>query len=368
MHVSTARSWRGGENQVWLLARGLKERGHRVKVVAPPGTPLLERCAGAGIETHALNFCCEVDPIGVWRLAGVLRRERPDVLHLHDGHSVLPGQFAARLTPKGAVGVVAHRRTVFPLKGRWKYQGRVDRIVAISAAVRDRLVADGIEPGRVAVVFSGLDFGPLESSGAGRAEFRRKLGVADSELLVAYAGALTAEKRHRDMLAAVKRADEALKGRGHRGVHLALAGVGDQEQALRTEVREQGLEGQVHFLGFLKDVRPLWAGSDAAFFASDAEGLCTALVEAQGAGLPAVITRAGGMVEVTADGETGFVAGIGDVAALAAALAKLAEDPALRQRMGQAGAERVRRAFSADAMVAGVLGVYRQLTAGGAAK
>ncbi|MCY3023726.1 MAG: glycosyltransferase [Planctomycetota bacterium] len=377
IHVSTATTWRGGENQIWLLARGLRAREQRVLVLAPPGAPLLERCAAADIPAQALGLRGELDLRGAWRLAALLRQEQPDILHLHDGHAVLAGRLAAWLVGKGRVRVIVHRRTAFEVKGRWKYGGGVDRIIAISAAVRDRLLAAGIPAGRVAVVYSGLEFPPFalasaeaETTGApqGSGEavaLRRTLGIPESAVLVAHAAALTAEKRQCDMIAAVALANETLKATPGTGVHLALAGSGEEEESLRGEARRRGMEGRVHFLGFVADLRALWGASAVALFASEAEGLCTALIEAQGAALPAVVTRAGGMVEVVADGESGYVVEIGDTAAMAAALVKLAGDEKLRRRLGLVGARRVRAKFAMDAMVDGVLQVYRSVCSRG---
>jgi glycosyltransferase involved in cell wall biosynthesis len=371
VHLSTARTWRGGENQVWLLAKGLQQLGQKVLVLAPSGAPLLERCASAGVPAQALGFCCELDPLGALKLAILLRRQKPDVLHLHDGHALLPGQVAARCSGLRGLRVVAHRRTAFEVKGRWKYGARVDRVIAISAAVRDKLLAAGIPGRKIAVVHSGLEFapvgsGPLEGDAAAQeaAALRKRLHIAESAALVAHAAALTAEKRQLDCIAALARANAILKERRRPGLHLALAGEGEEEERLRQEVSRRGLGTAVHLLGFMPDLRPLWGASDIALFASEAEGLCTALMEAQGAALPAVITRAGGMVEVVAADESGLVVEVGDIEGLAGALVKLAEDAGLRQRLGSAGARLVRENFSCKAMVEGVLRVYLELASG----
>src|SRR5947207_3432284 len=113
VHLSTARSWRGGENQVFLLACGLRDLGQRAVVVAPIGAPLLARCAEKKIETQALKVRAEWDILGAWKLAKFLNKWRPDILHLHDGHAILPGKMAARLSRLKSLKIVAHRRTVF---------------------------------------------------------------------------------------------------------------------------------------------------------------------------------------------------------------------------------------------------------------
>jgi hypothetical protein len=277
VHLSTARTWRGGENQVWLLAKGLQQREQKVLVLAPPGAPLLERCASAGVPARALGFCCELDPLGALKLAILLRRQKPDVLHLHDGHALLPGQLAARCSGLRGLRVVAHRRTAFDVKGRWKYGPRVDRVIAISAAVRDNLLAAGIPERKIAVVHSGLEFtpGPLEGDAAAQeaAALRERLHVAEGAALVAHAAALTAEKRQLDCIAALARANAILKERRRPGLHLALAGEGEEGERLREEVSRRVLGTEVHLLGFMPDLRPLWGASDIALFASEAEGL-----------------------------------------------------------------------------------------------
>lgn len=365
IHLSTAKTWRGGENQIFLLASGLAMRDHRVLVVAPPGSPLLERCIEAKIPTHALKVR-EVDPFGLVKLMKLIRRERPQILHLHDGHAVLPGQLAARMLPASKTKVVAHRRTVFPLRSKWKYAGRVNRVVAISQAAKDCVVAAGIAPDRVRVVFSGLEFPPANQSGllrAAGASLRETLKLTSETQLIVHAGALTAEKRHADMLHALALVRSKMKDKSSLNVQLALAGSGVEEQNLRELARSLGIADCVHFLGFLRDVNPLWGAGCMALYASEAEGLCTALIEAQAAGLPAVVTRAGGMVEVVEEGTTGRTVDIGDRNALAERMTELLLNDLSRKAMGLAARERARRLFSADAMVAGIEGVYEELWA-----
>jgi glycosyltransferase involved in cell wall biosynthesis len=361
IHLSTAKSWRGGENQVWLLARGLISRGQRVLVLAPHNAPLLERCRQSGVPIGTIHPSGELDFVAAARLTRLLKREKPQVLHAHDGHAVLPAKFAAWFRPRASLKFVAHRRTVFPLKGRWKYQGRVDRIVAISAAVRDRLLADGIPESSIRVVFSGLEFPEMTRGGLDGQALRQQLGIPEDAFVLAHAAALTGEKRQRDILGSLSQALERVKGSHDANVHLIIAGTGKLAQTLQTDARQLGIEKNVHFLGFMQDLRPVWSASSAAIFASEAEGLCTALIEAQAAGLPAIITRAGGMVEIVDDGRCGITTAVGDIGALAKAIEQLAGNRDVCNKMGEAAAQNARAKFSADRMVDGVLNVYREL-------
>jgi len=361
VHLSTARTWRGGENQLYLLARGLRARGQRAVIVAPPGSPLLERCVAEGIETRPLRVRGEIDIFGAWKLSRMLREIRPEVLHLHDGHAVLPGKWAAQLSRLKGLHVFAHRRTVFKLKGRGKYSGRVDCVIAISQAAKAEVVKAGIAPESIRVVYSGMDFPDTLAPDAPEVRaFRDRFGIPANAFLIAHAAALTSEKRQGDILDALELTNRNLKERGLGGVHLALAGSGTLEQELKQAAATRGLDVCVHFLGFQTDLRPLWAAASMAIYASEAEGLCTALIEAQGAGLPAAISRAGGMIEVVEDDATGVIFSIGDTHSLSQAILELRENDARRTRMGEKARARARALFSADAMVDGILNAYRE--------
>ena len=146
LHLSTAKTWRGGENQLLLLAKGLQRQGHQILIAAPKDSPLHHRAKDIEVPTRVLTIRGDVDPAGVYRLAKVLREMKPQILHLHDAHSVLAGQLAVRSCSKESIRVIAHRRTAFRIRSKWKYCGRVNRIIAISAAARDQVLAAARRP------------------------------------------------------------------------------------------------------------------------------------------------------------------------------------------------------------------------------
>ena len=124
---------------------------------------------------------------------------------------------------------------------------------------------------------------------------------------------------------------------------LRMVGEGPMLEALAFACHQLGVKDQVRFLGALPRarIRDEMRAADVFLQASDSEGFCNAVVEAQAMGLPVVCSDAGGLPENVADGESGFVVPRRDPGALAGKLAVLARDPALRRRMGQAGRQRV---------------------------
>jgi len=365
VHLSTAPTWRGGENQVFLLARGLPGHGHTATVIAPRGAPLLERCREAQVPVRELNAR---GLLGAWRLSRLIRKLRPDILHAHDGHAVIPAKLALHLA--GAAGrdvkLVAHRRTIFRLKSRSKYSGRVDCVIAISNAAKAELVKMDIPEKNCRVVYSGIECPkPLPRNAPDVLALRRMLGIQEGAFIIAHAAALTAEKRQADMIDALAKLNARLGAQGvppKQHAHLVIAGSGPLLEDLQRRAMNLGLNDRyVHFTGFSRELKTLWALADVALFASEAEGLCTALIEAQAAGLPAVVSNVGGMPEVIEDGATGVIFEIGDVDAMARALAALETDSARRLRMGAQASARARAHFSSAAMIDGVAAVYKEL-------
>jgi glycosyltransferase involved in cell wall biosynthesis len=141
-----------------------------------------------------------------------------------------------------------------------------------------------------------------------------------------------------------------------------LEQAGAYENELRAEAEGLGVSDRVVFAGYRDDVAGLLAGCDVFCLPSFAEGLPLVVLEAMAQGKPVVATSVGGTPELVRDGETGLLVPPGDVEALQRALALLLGDGPLARRLGEAGRERVRTAFSAAAMEAEILRIYELRT------
>ena len=126
LHIDTARTWRGGQNQALLTVLGLRGLGHRTVLVAHPQGELRRRAA-EGLDLIGLAPRTELDLAAAWRLARVLKQIQPEIVHAHDPHGVA---VAAAAIGYGGMAVkptlVASRRVDFPLKlnalSQWKYR------------------------------------------------------------------------------------------------------------------------------------------------------------------------------------------------------------------------------------------------------
>lgn len=355
LHVDSERPWRGGQNQVLLLMRRQRARGDDPHLAAPGEAALSARASAEGFPIHPVAMRGTWDLASVRALAGVMRGLLPEVVHWHAARAHAIGAMASVLAPDPAR--VLSRRVEFPVRGslgsRLLYSIPIDRVAAISNAVREALVRSGVEANLIDVVPSGIDPAP-EADPLPRAEVRGRLGCGAGEVVGIVVSALSPGKGHGQLLRAMASAAPRAPN-----LRLWIAGYGPLAAGLKVELRALGLEATVAFLGFRTDVPALLRSADFFCLPTRSEGLGSSILEAMSAGLPVVASRVGGVPEVVEDGRTGALVPLDDVAALADWMVRMATDADLRRSMGESGAVRA-RAFSADRTAEGTYQVYQR--------
>jgi L-malate glycosyltransferase len=359
LHIDTARTWRGGQNQVLLTVLGMRALGHRAMLVAHPAGELRQR-AREGLELVPLTPRTEMDLSAAWRLARVIARERPDVVHAHDPHGVAMAALALSMSTQPAKPpLVAARRVDFHLKGnalsRWKYR-QVDCFICASEFIRRMLIGDGVEQARAVTVHEGIDLGRVEA--APRADLHAEFWLPRDAPIVGNVAALVPHKGHRHLLDAALLVVQKLPD-----VRFVIAGEGELRASLERQIKDLALEKHVVLAGFRPDVLSVHKGFDLFFMSSSTEGLGTSLLDAMACGKPVVATSAGGIPEVVSDGQTGILVPPRDHEAMARALIALLHDEHAQQVMGAEGLLRVREKFTAERMVQETLAAYRRVGA-----
>ncbi len=232
----------------------------------------------------------------------------------------------------------------------------VDAIVANSEAVaawnRDRY---GVNSSILHVIRNGV-VPVLPESSAERRRLRAGLGAAEGDVLVGAVGTLREVKRHELLIDAF-----ADVSRSRPGLRLAIIGEGPMRQTLERQVDRLGLGGRVRMPGSVVPAQPVIDACDIVALSSRSEGMPNALLEGAAAGKPLVTTAAGGAVEVAIDGVTGLVVPVDDMAALAGAMARLADDDGLRDRLGSAARRHAETTFGMDRMVSEWCDLYERL-------
>ena len=365
---------------VAYLTAGLRERGYDTTLVAGTlarGEDSMAFVAeGLHVDVVSIpELGREISPVrdlaATLRLAALIRRERPQILHTHTAKAGTVGRVAALLAGRARPPIVVHtfhghvlygyfgplRSRFFRWLERWLAR-HTTVLVAVSPQVRDDLVALGVAPPeKFVVVRLGIELGERVGAGTnGRAETRRYLGIPPDRFAVGWVGRMTAVKRTDDVLDGFKR----LLERGV-GATLCLVGDGPDRPALERRAHELGIMRQTLFLGYQEDVGPLYAAFDALVLPSGNEGTPVSVIEALAAGTPVVATRVGGVPDVVRDGKDGFLVEPGASDELAQRLAQLAGDPDLRERFGASGRARVLPRYAVDRLVDDVDRLYRAL-------
>lgn len=346
VHVASGREWRGGQRQVLLLAKGLAAiPGVYTSVVTGNGTILAERLAAAGVTVQSVTWSMGLDPRVVATLLGELAPGT--IVHAHDSHAHTLADAAIRLRK---AHMVVTRRVDFPIRDASRWQ-RVERAIALSTPVRDRLLAVGVPSERITTVPPAVDLTALDPLPPWPAAVPMR---PPTTRFVACVAALTPEKGIDVLLDAAARLHAT-----HPDVQWMVLGDGPQHGALIAKRKLLDLDEVVTFTGHVEHPEAVVAQAQVLVQPSRSEGFGSSVLDALALGVPVVASDTGGLPESLAAGG-GILVAPGDPAALARGVASILDDPGLHERLsgdGRVAAE----GFDVATMVSRTLDVYRSL-------
>jgi glycosyltransferase involved in cell wall biosynthesis len=328
------------------LMRAEQAAGHEVVGVCSNG-PWLEKVRAEGFRTMPIPIARNLNPLRHWvsylRLVRLFRQERFDLVHVHTPIAALLGRLAARRAGVGRIVYTAHgfyfhehmapwKRALFIALEKWG--GRHTDILFTQAeedaesARRLGLCRGGV----IEAIGNGVDparFAPAVDGGAARRRLRAELDTPEDAVVVMMTGRMVAEKGYPELFAAMAGQDAILWAAGER-----LASDHAAQVSLAAP------PANVRLLGHRQDVPDLLRAADIFTLPSHREGMPRSIIEAMMVGLPVIATDIRGSREEVVRGETGLLVPVADKDALAGAIRELSADPALRQRMGDAGRRR----------------------------
>jgi glycosyltransferase involved in cell wall biosynthesis len=333
------------------LVRSLDRDRFEAMVVSlfdPVGTDLEEMLACDGVPVRYLGKRRGPDPRVYLRIARILRRFRPHVVHTHQYvlrytlppalHVRIPAMVHTLHNPAEKevdrvgrlVGRIAFKRGVLPVAIAQQVADSLDRVYGIEG---------------VPLIPNGIPIEVYRRPVSSREAWRRREKFTAEDVLFVCVARLDPQKNHALLLDAFAR---AFRSSSH--VHLLLVGRGRLRAELEKRAVDLGVQRRVHFLGVRTDIPDILNASDAFVMSSDWEGNPLCVMEAMSARRVVIGTAVGGVPELVEDGETGLLVRKGDTMAFSQAMRHLLEHPESRRKMEEASAIRAAEHFDVNVM------------------
>jgi L-malate glycosyltransferase len=341
LHVSTAQTWRGGEQQLAYLVSELRNKGVKQYVLCSQDSAMAEWCLQEQVPFYTARKRSSFDIFFAKRISGICKSNKIGLVHAHDSHAHSFAVYAAAIFGNKS-RVIVSRRVDFPVSGnplsRFKYNhSSVARILCVSDKIRQITEASVKDKSLLVTVHSGVDvsrFVGRKSSGI----LHREFDLPDSCKLVVNVSALAP---HKDLSTFVHVA-ETLLARDS-SYRFLLIGEGGERTMLEQLIEAKGLGGKVILTGFRNDIPDVLPEAGAMLMTSETEGLGTTILDAFACGVPVVATAAGGIPELVLHEQTGLLADVRDHKGLAAEVERLFTDDRLRKDVIDGAAEHLKK-------------------------
>ena len=360
LHLSSERTWRGGEQQIAYLIEEQNEHGLDVHIAVKSGSEFEKYCQTKKLPHHTLPFSNSMDfktAIGIKQL---VRKIKPDIIHMHSSKSHGVGVLSAMLGNK--VPLILSRRVDFVPKNSWitrfKYNhSSIKKILCVSDTINKIMRSYIRDPEKCITVYSGID--PEKFNFPAQENILKKeFGLDEQTIIIGNTSALEAHKDYYTFLDTIEiLVHSKLPVKGF------IIGAGSLETKLKEYTREKNLADKVIFTGFRKDILQVLPALDIFLITSNEEGLGTSVLDAFAAGVPVVGTIAGGIPEMVKHSITGMLAPVRNSKGLATAIQEIIKNNSLRNALIKNAREKVKefsKKATAEKTIAAYLGVIRE--------
>lgn len=352
----------GAETLLRDLASGLEDRGYRITVGYSTPGPFVQELADKNLKLVRVSRFGLVDPFFMMKMIKLWRSDPPQVVHTHLFKSDFHGRLAARLAGVPVVVSTLHNNDtwannsimghLYGATATW-----TDRLIAVSPEVKEfHHTKTGVPAGKILVINNGVNVSAFSGYAEQAKKIRAEFDIPETAPLFGIIGRLKPQKNVAMFLRA---AAEIIKLQPD--ARFLIVGDGPLQADLELQVKSQGISSSVIFAGMRKDVPAILNALDVLVLSSLWEGLPVILLEAMAASLPVVSTAVDGVVGVVQPDVTTLLVSTSDHMALANACLRLAHDKDMREKMGQAGFQRVSKYYSLDHMIDQVSGLYMEL-------
>jgi len=339
------------------LANALVARGHEVHAALRPKSPLVAQLQLPGKNILTLPLRNALDASSARQLKSYVRQHRIEIIHAHMGRDYPVAAFARNRGSK----LIVTRHVLFPLNRLHSVTlGRSARVIAVSHAVKNRLIAQRlINPERIVVIHNGIDTSRFLDAGI---QSPSRL-LPEGSMLIGTVGEITPLKGHADFVRAA-----ALVARQFPNCRFVIAGMdasttGEHLKSLQQELAKNVVQEIVSVRGWIEDLPSFYAGLDIFVSASHSESFGLAIAEAMASGKAVIATETDGACEIIEHEVNGLLVPVGDINAISNSMTELIKNKELRATLGQNGRERVQQKFSLEHMIDRTEELYQEALA-----
>ncbi|MFT6947334.1 MAG: glycosyltransferase involved in cell wall biosynthesis [Vicingaceae bacterium] len=355
LHVVTALTWRGGEQQAAYLIEELKQEVDQL-VLCSVGSKMEGYCHLNTIAHFVQRKNGGIDFSYAKRLKRICVSEKIDLIHVHDAHAHTFSILAASVFGN-KVPIVLSRRVDFPIKNNFfshvKYNHKqIKKILCVSDTIR-RITAKGIKDvSKLVTVYSGIN---LEKFKSDSGKFKAELGLGKNDFLIGNTSALA---DHKDYFSFIDVAEKVISKHGN--CYFVIIGDGPMKKEIHQYAQSKKLGNSLIFTGFRNDVPEILAELDLFLITSKTEGLGTSILDAFACNVPVVGTAGGGITELVENEKTGLLCEVKNVNQIAEAVERMIVDPELRVSCAKNALAKV-QVFSKQETAKNTLKYYSEL-------
>lgn len=357
LHISTALSWRGGEQQLEYLVNGLEKLGQTSWVMCPEKSKFaLNATINSQIITYKKHGAFEI--LVAKKLTNIINKYKIEIIHLHDAkaHTTL---WLSHLIFGLRTPVVLSRKVDFPIKkiSFTKYNSSIIKAyISVSHAV-DLVLKNAVKDhANMHVIHDGIDL--LKFKNLPKSNFlREKYSIDPHQILIANIAAITG---HKDYFTFINTA-VLLKKRYEERIRFLIIGAdGGEQKEIEAYILRKNMQDSIHITGFIPDIYKHIGGIDVFLFTSKLEALGSSLLDVMASKVPIVSTYAGGIPEIVLHQKTGYLAQPGDALTLAQYVGLIIDNNNIRESIIEQAWNRVQH-FSSELLAKKTLEIYQDV-------
>ena len=356
IHLSSERTWRGGEQQIAYLVDELNMLNVNNYVVCKKGSAFEKYCIEKNLKFISIPFSNQFDILSSIYLKNISKKINAEIIHVHSSksHSIAVwSYFIGNRTP-----LVLSRKVDFPISKNFlskiKYSCRgIKKIICVSNAIKKITQKDLPNNDLFEVIYDGID--TLKYENADRNYLRREYNISEDKTIIANTSALADHKDYPTYIRMINNLHDKIKA------HYFIIGEGPEEENIKNLVKEYGLQELITFTGFRKDINKILPSIDYFVITSKTEGLGSSILDAYSAQVPVIATNAGGIPEIVTHNETAMLSDVYDDKSLSEHIIDLVNNPEKKIRLVNNAKSYVAN-FSKKIMAAKTLEVYRSVS------